>query len=285
MAVAAPFEVFYACAEVDENLRLALEKHLGALQRGGLITGWYKHLVKAGSNRDQEIITHLEHASVILLLITPDFLFSDYCYSVEMQRALERHAAGLARVIPILLRPVYWGETPFAHLQYLPHNGKAVTSWTNQDEAFLEIAQGIRTVIEEFSGPVARQQTPLLPTRVSRQNRERLLKRVRSFWIEGVLNQSLHHTTLITLQLHEQPEAVANPWKLVLQETNLPSQPLPAGTRISQVYDRADGELLILGEPGIGKTTLLLDPSGLEPEQSNRHCCPGKYDYAVRESP
>jgi hypothetical protein len=259
MVVAAPLEVFYAYAEADETLRLTLEKHLGALQTGGLITSWYERLIKPGSKRDQEIITHLERASIILLLITPDFLSSDYCYSVEMQRALERHAAGLARVIPILLRPVYWGETPFTYLPYLPRNGRAVTSWLNQDEAFTEIAEGIRTVIAEFPGPVARSHIPPLPSRVSRQNRERLLKRVRSFWIEGVLNQSLHHTTLLTLQLNEQPEAVANPWKLVLQEANLPSQPLPAGTRISQVYDHADGELLILGDPGIGKTTLLLE--------------------------
>jgi DNA polymerase III delta prime subunit len=90
-------------------------------------------------------------------------------------------------------------------------------------------------------------------------NRERLLRRVRSFWITGVLEQSLHRTALLTLGLQEQPDAVANPWRLVIQESERAGTPLPAGTRITEVYYEAHGELLILGSPGAGKTTLLLE--------------------------
>jgi transcriptional regulator with XRE-family HTH domain len=93
-------------------------------------------------------------------------------------------------------------------------------------------------------------------------NRQRMLNRVRSTWIEGVFQQSLRRAMLIALGLKELPEALANPWRLEVQETNLPSQPLPPGTRIIQVYDQADGELLVLGEPGAGKTTLLLELAG-----------------------
>ena len=90
------------------------------------------------------------------------------------------------------------------------------------------------------------------------QNRMHLLQRVRSFWITGVFEQSLHAAVLLTLGLQEQPDAVANPWHLIIQESKQASAPLPAGTRITEVYDEAHGELLILGEPGAGKTTLLL---------------------------
>ena len=87
----------------------------------------------------------------------------------------------------------------------------------------------------------------------------RLLQRVRSFWITGVLEQSLYSEALITLGFQEQPDAVANPWRLIIQESEQASTPLPAGTRITEIYDEAGGELLILGGPGAGKTTLLLE--------------------------
>lgn len=90
------------------------------------------------------------------------------------------------------------------------------------------------------------------------QNRRRMIEKVRAFWIKGVLEQSLHNVALIALGLHEKPDAVADPWHLVLQ-TSAQERPLPAGTRITQVYDASGGELLILGEPGSGKTTLLLE--------------------------
>src|SRR5262249_54031230 len=100
---------------------------------------------------------------------------------------------------------------------------------------------------------------PLPASALQNQNRERLLRRVRSFWITGVLEQSLHGAALLALGLQEQPDAVTNPWHLIVQHPQCVPQPLPAGTRVVQVYDASDGELLILGAPGSGKTTLLLE--------------------------
>jgi serine/threonine protein kinase/DNA polymerase III delta prime subunit len=99
---------------------------------------------------------------------------------------------------------------------------------------------------------------PTRPTLVQ-TNRQRLLRRVRSFWITGVFEQSLHGAALMALGLQAQPDAVANPWHLVVQQPETAPRPLPAGTHITEVYDAADGELLILGAPGSGKTTLLLE--------------------------
>jgi transcriptional regulator with XRE-family HTH domain len=91
------------------------------------------------------------------------------------------------------------------------------------------------------------------------ESRHRFLARVQSFWIDGVLEYSLHGAALVALGLHEQPDALATPWRLVFEQPPRPAHPLPGGTRITQVYDQAGAELLILGEPGSGKTTLLLE--------------------------
>ncbi|BCL80860.1 tetratricopeptide repeat protein [Ktedonobacteria bacterium brp13] len=146
-----PIEVFYSYAHEDELLRIELEKHLSLLRQQGLIAGWHDRHILAGTDWVQAIDTHLERATVILLLVSADFLASDYCYSIEVQRALERHEAKLARVIPVLLRPVEWQGAPFAHLQVLPSNAKAITIWNNQDEAFMDVAAGLRSVIKEVS--------------------------------------------------------------------------------------------------------------------------------------
>lgn len=145
-----PIELFYSYAHSDERLRKRLETHLSALRQQGVITEWHDRKIVAGTDWKRSIDTHLMTAKVILLLISPDFLASDYCYGVEMQRALDRHAAGNACVIPVLLRPVDWQGTPFAHLQCAPKDAKPVTTWANRDEAFRDVATAIRTAIEQI---------------------------------------------------------------------------------------------------------------------------------------
>jgi TIR domain/NACHT domain len=245
-----PVSIFYIYAREDELLREQLERHLRLLRRQGLISEWHDRQILPGAEWAKEIDAHLDSASIILLLISSDFLASDYCYGVEMQRALERHNRGEARVIPIFLRPVDWKQAPFAHLQGLPRDGKAVTLWNNQDEAFADIVHQLRRLLDPTG--------MLVHSPAEKANRAFLLKGVRRQWIEGLLLNSLHHEVFIQLGLHEYPSAVANPWSLVVREMNLPEHSLPDGTAIHEVYDRADGQLLILGEPGAGKTTLLL---------------------------
>ncbi len=146
--------LFYSYAHEDEPLRDELNKHLSGLQRQHLIQAWHDRQIPAGADRAQEIDTHLESASIILLLISADFVASDYCYGIEMQRALQRHNEGSTRVIPILLRPCEWEHTSFAKLQALPRNGIPITSWPSRDEAFREIARDIREVIIAPSAPL-----------------------------------------------------------------------------------------------------------------------------------
>ncbi len=147
-----PLELFYSYAPQDDALRARLDNHLALLRQQGLIRTWHAHDISAGNLWASEIEAHLQAAQLILLLISPDFLASDYCYGTEMQAALQRHGAGTARVIPILLRPCDLDHVPFAQLQVLPRNGKAVTMWTNRDAAFTEIAREIRQAIEASHG-------------------------------------------------------------------------------------------------------------------------------------
>jgi len=150
----APQEVFLSYAPEDEELCLELEKHLGLLKRKGLITIWHKRRLSAGSNWEKEVDRHLSSASVILLLLSANFVDSDYCYGVEMQQAMERHEAGDAYVIPILLRPVDgWQDTRFGRLQPRPGNGKPITLWSNQDAAFADVVKGIRSVLQDGKLP------------------------------------------------------------------------------------------------------------------------------------
>jgi TIR domain len=137
-----PLSVFISYAHEDEPLRQQLEAHLSLLRRQGLVATWHDRQIVPGTEWAREIDTHLETAQFVLLLISPDFLASEYCYGIEMQRALERHQKGEARVIPILVRPVDWEGAPFSHLQCLPHDARAVTEWDNRDAAFRDIARG-----------------------------------------------------------------------------------------------------------------------------------------------
>ena len=145
-----PIQVFYSYAHKDEIFRRELEKHLSNLRQQGFIQEWHDRMIVAGTDLAFDIDTHLNSASIILLLISPDFMTSDYCLSIEMTRAMELQEAGEAYVIPILLRPVDWQGAPFAKLQVLPTGARPITVWEDLDEAFLNVSKGIREAIERL---------------------------------------------------------------------------------------------------------------------------------------
>ena len=148
-------ELFYSYSHVDERWRQRLEIHLSTLQRQGYVTGWHDQNISAGTVWSSEINTHLNNAHIILLLISPDFIASEYCYSIEMMRAIQRHKNGEAKVIPVILRPTDWKGTPFEHLQALPTNARPVTRWQDRDEALLDVTKGIRKAIEELNAKLS----------------------------------------------------------------------------------------------------------------------------------
>lgn len=148
-----PIRVFFSYSHKDEKLRDELELHLKLLQRQKVIDAWHDRQIGAGEERKGAIDQHLEEAQVILLLVSSSYLASDYCYDVEMTRALERHSRGEARVIPIILRPCDWRGAPFAKLQALPRKAESITSQSNRDEAWTDVAREIRSVVEKLRSP------------------------------------------------------------------------------------------------------------------------------------
>lgn len=153
-----PATIFYSYADEDEEFRQILERHLSVMRQQGMIVEWHRHKIVPGTHRAESRNEHFAKATIILLLISPDFFASEDHWT-EMQQALERDVAGDARVIPILSHPSDWLYTPIARLQCLPRNKKPVSLWENHNEALLEITQGIRSVVEEILRTPLRQQS------------------------------------------------------------------------------------------------------------------------------
>jgi hypothetical protein len=158
--------IFFSYSHDDENHRDRLEKHLAMLKNQGLIEVWHDRGIEAGSVIDDAIDAELETADVILLLVSASFIGSPYCYSREMKRAMERHEAREAVVIPVIVQPCDWHPAPFGKLLAAPKDGKAITLWANAEEAFADVARQVRTVVERLGAasvsaepvPVVRQQ-------------------------------------------------------------------------------------------------------------------------------
>jgi hypothetical protein len=146
-----PLPLFYSYAHRDEQLRDQLRTHLSLLKWNGVIEEWHDRKIAAGEDWKGQIDSHLAQAKIILLLISADFLASEYCYDIEMNTAMKMHASGEARVIPVILRACDWHESRFGDLQAVPRDGIAVTSWSNIDEAFTDVAKKIKIAAREMA--------------------------------------------------------------------------------------------------------------------------------------
>ncbi|MBC1236271.1 toll/interleukin-1 receptor domain-containing protein [Nostoc sp. 2RC] len=146
-----PVKVFFSYSHKDEALRDELATHLAILKRQKIIEAWHDREISAGTEWANAIDENLEIADIILLLVSANFLASNYCYDIEMKRAMERHETREARVVPIILKPTDWNDAPFGKLEALPKNAKPVTTWQDQDEAFFNVVKGIRRVVEEIT--------------------------------------------------------------------------------------------------------------------------------------
>lgn len=155
-----PIEVFYSYAHEDEGLRRELEKHLVLLTREKLVRSWHDRKILAGKVLASEIDNHLNTAGLFLPLVSPDFLNSEYCFSVELTRALERHKADEMRIVPVILRPCDWKHSPLSQLNALPKDGQPIVLWGNRDSALLNVAEGVREAVLEVGATRARIVSP-----------------------------------------------------------------------------------------------------------------------------
>lgn len=143
-------KVFLSYSHADEKYKEELDKHFAALKRSDKVETWNDRELQAGTKFDDDIKSHLNQDDIIILLISSDFIASDYCYNIEMQRAIERANNNECKVIPIIVRPCLWTETPIKDILALPKDGKPISKYEDSDEAYLEIVSAVNNMINSF---------------------------------------------------------------------------------------------------------------------------------------
>ena len=143
--------LFISYSHEDEKMKNELDKHLVMLKRSGKVEVWNDRKLVAGQEWDDEIKKEMHAANIILLLISADFNNSEYIWKEELAHAMQRHEAGTARVVPVILRKCEWSEMPYAKLQALPRGARPVSDFQDKDDAFTDIASGIRLLIDALS--------------------------------------------------------------------------------------------------------------------------------------
>lgn len=144
--------IFVSYSHKDERLLNELKTHLSPLRRQKLIETWDDRAIMAGEDFGEKINENLERADIIILLVSSDFIASDYCYEKEMERALERHEKKEARVVPVIVRDANWKVIPqLSKLTAIPKNGKPVRNWPNKDTAWKDVSDRIQAMIETMN--------------------------------------------------------------------------------------------------------------------------------------
>jgi hypothetical protein len=155
--------VVFSYAHADEGLRNELEKHLSPLKRMGRIETWHDRRIVPGEEFEAQIDQHFAQADIVLLLISPDFIASDYCYQIEMSNAVQRHDRGEAVVIPVILRPCAWHSLPFGKIMAATLDGKPITQFTSVDEGFVQVVDAVSRALDNLGAESPQQQTPAVP--------------------------------------------------------------------------------------------------------------------------
>lgn len=137
----------FSYSHVDEELRNELEKHLSPLKRMGKITTWHDRRIEPGQEFEHQIDHYFSEADIILLLISSDFIASDYCYQVEMTNAMERHKRGEVVVIPVILRECAWHQLPFGSIMAATIDGKPITKFASHDEGYVQVVDAVSRAI------------------------------------------------------------------------------------------------------------------------------------------
>jgi hypothetical protein len=276
-------KIFCSYAHKDEPLREALDPHFALLRRQGVATFWSDREIYAGTDWASQIDHNLRNANVILLLLSANFINSNYCFDVELRHAVERRLRDEAVLIPVVLQPCNWegvsvpcegGEFKLGQVQALPYDARAVTKWGNRHEAFDNIAKGVAAVVEQLASTGAAKwgETPpvelgeraaapvapvpeLLPYLCDRATQETLLRRA----VHGWQARGLAKRPLVCV-IHGGDDEAIDMFKRRLHEVTLPAllSARAEGDGSEPLYDPARGRLDDLFIP--------LPPSFIEPE-------------------
>lgn len=241
-------KVFISYSHKDESFKNSLVEHLSSLRRRGVIDSWNDRQIKAGDEWENEIDTHLNYADIVLLLISASFNASDYCTSNELKRALEKHESSEALVIPIILRACDWQDLPYSKLQGLPKDGTPIQSWDNEDEAWLDVVNGIKKSIENFEKKDNTKQMNVVNSSIE-LNPEPILSLETQNWLDDT-EIKLNHRVVDTVKLgsiYIVPD---------LEDKQNVGSNLMNMIRADELLAKNDN-VIIFGEDQMGKTSLL----------------------------
>ena len=146
-----PVNAFISYAHADEKALERLRKHFAMLQREGSLNAWTDNAIVPGAKLDPEIDANLKSSSIFIALLSPDYLASKYCYETEFKQALALADGGKLRIVPVILEPCDWLSSPFKDFMALPKDGQPVSSWTNQNNAFLDVVTGLRRLLQTLT--------------------------------------------------------------------------------------------------------------------------------------
>ena len=141
-------KAFISYSHHDEHYLERLKIHLTPMRREKRITDWADKDIYAGSDLDSSISDELENSDLFIALISPDYLASNYCYEKEFDKAMAMQEAGRLTIVPVILQPCEWKITPFGKMKALPKDGKAVSEWTNENNAYLDISNEMRRLLD-----------------------------------------------------------------------------------------------------------------------------------------
>ena len=143
-------KIFISYSHKDESFKDSLDEHLSTLKRNKIIDIWHDRKIIPGQEWATEISENLKTSTIVLFLVSPSFLASEYCVSIEAQHAIQMHNQGSAILVPIIVRSCDWGDTPFSKFQGLPKNATPIRNWTDEDTAWLDVVNGLKKLISDF---------------------------------------------------------------------------------------------------------------------------------------
>lgn len=143
-------KVFISYSHKDETYKDTLDEHLALLKRKEVIDTWNDRRLIPGQKWETEISENLLDSDIIIFLVSSSFISSDYCYGIEMKKALEQHNSGDSIVVPLIIRPCDWASADFGSIQGLPKDANPVSKWENEDDAWLDAVNGIKKLISSI---------------------------------------------------------------------------------------------------------------------------------------
>ena len=143
-----PLKVFISYSNRDKAYLQKLKTFLTPLMIEKNLILWYDNTLIPGEEWDKKIKYELMTADIILFLVSPDLLATEYIWKTEMKEALDRHEKGEARMVPVILRPCLWESSPLARYNVIPEKGKPLSTYSNQDKGWKIITEEIEKTIE-----------------------------------------------------------------------------------------------------------------------------------------